>query len=119
MNLIFEVGIEKIETRADSTLKVILGTQELGDEEIARLFKFRRLHAFCMLSDKGISEEQENALKGLETGNTGKIEGKSLSQRLRSVLWVLFKQDNVMGDFDDYYADMMEKLIEHFKEKLD
>lgn len=46
--------------------------------------------------------------------------GKSPSQRLRSVFFVLWKtKTDGYSTFDDYYRHMMEMVIEHFKKKID
>jgi hypothetical protein len=45
---------------------------------------------------------------------------KTPSQRLRSVLFLNFQQkNNNYLDFRDYYKHEMEKLIDHYKKKLD
>ncbi len=51
----------------------------------------------------------------LDLGNT-----KSPSQRLRSILFVSFEQNNLgYLDFKEYYKFQMNKICEHFKSKLD
>lgn len=44
---------------------------------------------------------------------------KTSSHRLRDVLYVLWKQLGEKGDFNSYYQGMMDKVINHFKEKLE
>lgn len=44
---------------------------------------------------------------------------KSPSQRLRGVLYLLWEKFKVVNDFDIYYRQQMEKIIQHYKEKLD
>lgn len=43
---------------------------------------------------------------------------KSQSQRLRNVLYLLHESNQMEGDFDDYYAEKMEQIINHFKTKI-
>ena len=43
---------------------------------------------------------------------------KTPSQRLRSVLFVLWKQGNQLDSFENFYRQMMEKFIDHVKSKL-
>lgn len=45
-------------------------------------------------------------------------EHKTPSQRLRSVLFLWFKQEGKIGEFDAFYRHRMEQLIEHVKAKL-
>ena len=47
---------------------------------------------------------------------TSKVPVKSPSQRLRGVFYSLFKQDDQgFDDFDSYYDDKMDKIINHYK----
>lgn len=46
-------------------------------------------------------------------------DNKTPGKRLRSVLFVLWKQEGSRGDFELYYRERMEKFIEHVKTKLD
>jgi len=45
------------------------------------------------------------------------FEGKTKSQRLRSVIWLLSQQEGL--DPKEFYSDKMEEIIEHIKNKLD
>jgi hypothetical protein len=45
--------------------------------------------------------------------------GKSPSQRLRAVIFIYWKQQGSVGDFDVYYRQEIEKGINHYKSKLD
>lgn len=53
------------------------------------------------------------------------VEGKSKSQRLRNVLYLYHKEQNITDkqdlhyDFKDFYALEMERIIEHYKNKLE
>ena len=44
---------------------------------------------------------------------------KTASQRLRAVLFVLWQQQGASGDFEVFYRERMEKLIDMIKAKLD
>lgn len=46
------------------------------------------------------------------------LDQKSPSQRMRSVLFILWKEDNEGVDFQEYYRRHMEKLIEFLKGKI-
>jgi hypothetical protein len=43
---------------------------------------------------------------------------KSPAQRLKSILFVYWNQNGSKGDFEDFYKDYIEKIIESIKEKL-
>jgi len=46
------------------------------------------------------------------------VEGKTKSQRLRNVLYILWKQEGE-GEFKEFYANRMEKLITKIKDRLE
>jgi hypothetical protein len=46
------------------------------------------------------------------------IQNKTSSERLRAVLFVYYKTLSDVGDFEDFYKREMEKLIDHYKGKL-
>lgn len=43
---------------------------------------------------------------------------KTPSQRLHAIFFIMWKQAGREGDFDAFYRQQMEKLIEHYKTKL-
>ena len=46
------------------------------------------------------------------------VEGKTKSQRLRNVLYRLWEQEEKEKDFNDFYSQRMELLIEQIKDRL-
>jgi hypothetical protein len=44
---------------------------------------------------------------------------KPPSQRLRGVLYLLWEKFKVVNDFDIFYKQQMEMIIQHYKDKLD
>jgi uncharacterized protein YeaO (DUF488 family) len=47
------------------------------------------------------------------------VKKESPSKRLRDVYFVLYKKDNQgFKEFEDYYNDKMEKLIQHYKKLI-
>ena len=47
------------------------------------------------------------------------LEGKSPSQRLRNVLYVLWQQSGSKGNYDVYYITQMERIIDSVKARLE
>lgn len=45
--------------------------------------------------------------------------GKSSSQRLRAVIFILWQQRGASGDFETYYKQQMEKVIDTIKSNLE
>ena len=46
-------------------------------------------------------------------------DNKTPAKRLRSVLFILWKQQGSRGDFENFYRERMDKLIDMIKAKLD
>ena len=108
--------LENLTSRADKTWKVTIGTQELTPENVATLSQ--GLHQFGYFAWKGetFSNEETKALDALKA-ETG---GKTQSQRLRNVLYVLYEQDQEgFTTFDHYYLAKTEKIIDYLKRKID
>jgi len=117
MNTIQISGIlESITTRKDGTLKLIFGTQEIKDHSsIANLFSLVHAYGYCLFSPQKIKEEDVKIPEFVPEFKSD----KTPSQRLRSCLYVLYEQQKPDIDFDSWYKQKMEKIIEFVKEKLD
>lgn len=63
-------------------------------------------------------QPHEGAPDSLITVTTER-ESKSPSQRIRAVLFILWKQDGQPGTFDAWYENRMNLIIEKLKEKID
>lgn len=94
--------IEKVETRADRSYKVILGLPELTPQEAYELFSNLQTEAVTVKAD--ISE----------------AEGKSFSERTRAVLYRWWEQSfqDKYKSFEVFYASKMEAFINSVKERL-
>ncbi|MBC8227805.1 MAG: hypothetical protein H8E74_11860 [Gammaproteobacteria bacterium] len=117
--ILLEAQLDNIATRADGTLKVILGTQELSPEMSAKLFALHRKHAHVLISPHGIGKDQIDIVKDIAVVTPKPaVRGKSPSQRMRNVFFVYWEQNGSKGDFDDFYEEEMDKVINHYKSKL-
>lgn len=109
--------IESIASRKDKTVKVSLGTQELTPNQAAELFSLNQ--QFCYLAIKNESFTNDEVIQ-IDNLKTELDSIKSPSQRLRNILYRNYEQDNQgYKDFNTYYIGSMEKICEHFKNKLD
>ncbi|MEI7632117.1 MAG: hypothetical protein WCJ60_02240 [bacterium] len=112
----FALAVEKIETRSDRTIKIVIGTsREMSAEAKTALFSIADKNAFGVFStDDDITESD------IPLGKPDPmIKSKSESQRLRNTLFVLFKQRGAEGTFESYYKQQMERIIDRFKEELE
>ena len=66
-------------------------------------------------ADGNLTQEEIDAIEEIDI----EVEGKTKSQRLRNVLYVYHKESAMENRFSEFYADEMEKIIQHYKNKLD
>jgi hypothetical protein len=113
--LLLPVIVENITTRKDNTVKLTLGTQELSPSKAGEAFYLLNKMATCYLSPKEISQREIDQVDKLDPA----FEGKTQSQRIRNVLWLLHQQENEgFSQFDAYYKFKTEQIIDHYKSKL-
>ena len=132
-SVLFEGGVEKISTLADGSLRIHVGTPELSNETMVKLFQLNRKTGYVLLSPYPINEEQQVAVdKAAESlvSESTEFGQKTPSQRLRNVLYVCWektqpKQLNPdtgkveMVDFDLFYKRQLNKIIDKYKSILD
>jgi hypothetical protein len=109
----FPVEDIQVRTLVDRGLKVTLTVPELDNPSTAELLGMRDTEAcWCLLAPARIKDEPE-------LPELSKPIGQTPSQRLRAVLFLLWKQDKSPMEFDRYYEKKMRELIEWIKTKLD
>lgn len=117
MNGILFAGIvEGLRSRKDKTVAITIGSQELNPEKAGQLFNTNGHLVTCYLSIKGnVTDNEMEIIDSIEP----ELPGKTPSQRLRSVLYLMWK-DKPEGytDANLHYIHYIEKVIEHFKAKL-
>lgn len=110
-----EAQLTGFSSRADGSLGFRGCTQELSVEEKITIMQLQGLLVEALFIPK---EEKDPELVEAKGG----MELKTPSQRLRSCLFLLFKQEQKKGlkeTFDTFYPRYMEKLIEYCKAKLE
>ena len=114
-NLLIQVTLDRANRKKDKSVSLTFITQlEQSSEEFMKIDSLLNDSGVLYFKSNGnLTKEEVNALDEVEI----EVEGKTKSQRLRNVLYVLNKQEN-NGDFKNFYADEMERIIEHFKGKL-
>lgn len=99
-------------TRADGSLGLRFSTPELKPEEKTAFFELINQNLKVLVEPWDTPPDE--MLKIAE-----KLDGKTPSQRLRAVLFVLYNQRGGMNDFEEFYRRNMEKLIDYVKGKLE
>ena len=107
----FEALVTSIRSRVDGSLGLGVVTPELSTEEKVALMGLQNVLCEILLFPK--DEKDVDVLKVEK-----EVIHKSPSQRMRSVIFLLWKQDNEDLPFEVFYQNTMEKIINHLKSKL-
>jgi hypothetical protein len=100
---------------ADKGLSLTFRTQELSAEEQVKVAGFHQGFGYLLF--------KENEFKDVDVPKEDAPEfGRTSSERLRNVLYrvwqQLTKENRANGDFEAWRSAEMERLIEHYKQKL-
>lgn len=102
--------------RADKSLTLSFDTRELGSDEALVVLSLAGSEGYLLFAPNEISE------KDIPT-EPAEVESKTQAQRIRSVLYILYKQETerakFVGSFDSFYKEKTEKYIEHLKGKIE
>jgi len=114
MKLTASAVIEKVATRVDNTLAISISTQELDPTEAATLFTLKGKQGYFLFAENQLSEVDIPKEPAVEFKSD-----KSPSQRLRSVLYIYWKDNtNKAKTFDEFYKSWIEKKIQEIKDNL-
>ncbi len=127
-SVVFEGGIDKVSTLADGSLRIFIGTPELSSETMVNLFSLIKRPGYVLISTNHINQDQIDAVEKATANN--EFNEKTPSQRMRGVLYKLWEKTqpkSINGDtgqmeyvdFELFYKRQMNKIIDHFKTKLD
>lgn len=111
MNIKTPAIITSIRSKVDRSIGFSCETPELNNEEKAEFFGLQGLNLNLTIEPTDTDEKETMEIKT-------EMDEKTPSQRLRSVLFLLFKQQGG-DDFNSFYRKTMERCIEQFKSKLD
>jgi len=108
--------ISGIRSLKDGSVSITLETQELSPGKAGEIFSLRKKLAAVYISPKETVKQSElDQVDALDI----ELPGKSQSQRIRSVLFILYEQNKEgYKDFKEYYTAKTELLIEHLKTKI-
>lgn len=107
----FEAIVTSVRSRVDGSLGLGIITPELLTEEKVALMDLQNL-----LAEMIIMPKDEKNVDMLEVKK--ELVHKSPSQRLRSVIFLLWKQADEQLPFEIYYEQAIQRIINHFKTKL-
>jgi hypothetical protein len=108
--------IEGINTRKDNTLLVKLATNELNPHKVGEIMSHHNKLCYVAIKPEHFTSDELKLIEGLKVDESI---GKSPSQRLRAVMFRNFEQsDEGFKNFESYYVNKMDTIIEHLKSKL-
>jgi len=107
-------AITKVTTMRDKTIRLQVDCQETDAETMTDLFRLNDKLGWFFFHESPIKEIDTKKLPEikLERGQ------KTPSERLRSCLYVLWESEKTDMDFDNYYLNKMNSIIEWIKTKL-
>jgi hypothetical protein len=109
--------LESYRSLKDKTLKVTFETIELNPQELLGIVENLGSYGYLAFKKEPFSEKERQQIESLETNLEDNM--KTPSQRLRAVLYRNYERDQQgFKSFATYYEHAMEKLIDHYKGKL-
>jgi len=116
--IIIPAQLDGMRTLKDKTLKITFETQELNPQQLLEVME--NLNAFGYLAFKvePFKQDEKTLLEDLKSDI--EFGGKTTSQRLKAVLFRLWQKEPEGFDTSvKHYEHHMEKVMNHFKSKLD
>ena len=113
--MIKQVTLDRASRKKDKSVSLTFITElEQSSAEFMEIDSNLDKHGVIYFKTNGkLTEEEVEQIDKVDI----QAEGKTKSQRLRNVLFI-YNQQNGDKDFKEFYADEMEKVIEHYKSKL-
>ena len=117
MKILTAGQLDGYQRRKDRSVSLRFITQEKTSGEIADID--RLVDTFGILYFRGEEKMNRDEVDELDAVELDLYdEPKSQSQRLRNVLFKVWNQDP-RGDFKEFYKHETERIIEHYKRKLE
>lgn len=106
-----EMILTSASTRVDGSLSLRFSTSELAVDEKVALLELQNQVLSVLLQPKNAEPVGLKEFKN-------KFEEKSPSARLRAVLFILWKETDGTGEFEEFYRRRMNSIIDKIKEKF-
>ena len=122
-NLLTKVTLEAANRKKDKSVSLRFVTQlEQSSAEFMEMDKALNQSGVLYFKPEGeLTQEEVEAISSAEI----KVEGKSKGQVLRNTLYVLYtqkpcsdKNKDVYLDFKEFYSNEMNRITNHYKQKL-
>jgi len=117
MKIVISTTFENLSTRVDGSVRLTFGTQELDSEAAGQVFQLRGKFCKLLISDTNITTEESELVDSLQIESIPKKH--SPSKRLRGIMFRVWENSQSLMDFENWYNNEMEKIINSFKQVLD
>ena len=108
------VIITGVRSKVDRSLGITLSTPELSTEERSEFMNLQGVNC------KALFEPTDTDSTPSEVYEVKKDVGqKTQGQRIRAVLFILWKKDGEKEDFETYYRNQTDKIIDYLKGKIE
>lgn len=115
--IIIPAILERWSSLKDRSTNLVFNTNELTPEQYMGIGQLVQQFGYLAFKLEIFSEREKKAIEDLKASYDD--HSKTPSQRLRSVLYRTWEQENEgFEDFNLYYLNKMESLVTHFKSKL-
>ena len=104
--------ITSISAKVDGSVRLGINTPELSPEEMVEIMKLQNINI-----DAYFIPKDEPSIEKIEV--KGDLDTKTQSQRIRSVLFILWKQEGEPDTFESYYHKRTEKIIDLLKQQIE
>lgn len=104
--------ITSITSKQDRSLGLRVTTPELSPQEKAVFMECQGLNLDISFTPLDFESHEVMEVKS-------EVDSKTPSQRLRSVLFVLYDQEGRPGEFSEYYNQKMNKIIDQLKSRIE
>lgn len=102
--------------KVDKSCSLSFSTLEMSSDAIGKFHGLQgRMGSLVFKAESELTKNEMLLVSNMET----EIGGKTKSERLRNVLYKNFQLETKdHKDFNSYYATEMERIIQHYKDKL-
>lgn len=107
--------LDTLRTLSDGSIKLTFSTREMPAEHAAGILEHRRKEGWLLFKDAPFEDADIINLPESIPEFHGE---KSPSQRLRNVLYRVWEMKGKPDDFKRWRENEMERIINHYKEKL-
>jgi len=118
--LVIEGILDGIRSRADRTLAVIIGTQEMSPDQIGKLWSHYKNYIHLAVRDIPFNDEELQAFSSMKAEAPELLQRRTPSQKLRNVLYRVWeKEPEGFENFDNFYRKKVEEIISQYLKKLE